>query len=166
MDAILLLGALPAGGESYIPTSSVGFIWGLTFLSPGVKLGFWRQSCDRILAPLEVFSQKLLGNIKRFREHGSTSAADVISSSCIACLAHLAVLYEVVSRTDPVAGGMYTFCDSALRRLGILTSELYLEEYTHFDLLLGVRLSSYRLPMIVAQQETGIGLLEEITVSL
>lgn len=47
----------------------------------------------------------------------------------------------------------------------MLTSELCLEEYTHFDLLLGVRLSSYRLQKIVAQWETGIGLLEEIIVS-
>lgn len=165
-DTILLLRALPADGESYTSFSSAfDSIRGLTLRSPGVKLGFWRQSCDRIVAPLGFFAQKLLGNVKRFREHGGTSAADVISSSCIACLAHLAILYEVISRTDPVAGEMYTFCDSALRRLGMLTSELCLEEYTHFDLLLGVRLSSYRLQKIVAQWETGIGLLEEIIVS-
>jgi len=164
-DAILFLSALPADGESHMSISPVDSIRGLTLLSPGVKLGFWRQSCDRIVAPLEVFSQKLLGNVKRFREHGGTNAADVISSSCIACLAHRAVLYEVFSRTDPVAGGMYSFCDSALQSLGMLTSELFLEEYTHFDLLLGVRPWSYRLQMTVAQLETGIGLLEEITVS-
>jgi len=138
-DAILLLGALPADGETYTPASSAGFMRGLILLPPDVKLEFWRRSCDQTLAPLEEFSQKLLGNVKRFREYGSTSAVEVIGSSCIACLAHLAVLYEAVCRTDPVIRGMHGLCDSALRNLGMLTSELELEEYTYLDLLLGVR---------------------------
>jgi len=87
--------------------------------------------------------------MRRFRESSGTSAADEISSSCIACLAHLAILYEVVCRTAPVAGETYDLCDSALRKLGMLTSELYLEEYTYLDLLLGVRPLSCRLPMMV-----------------
>ena len=135
-------------------------------LPPDVKLGLWRQSCDQISAVLEEFSQKLLGNIKRFREYGGASAADVISSSYIACLAHLAILYEVVCRKAPVAGETYDLCDSALQRLGVLTSELHLEEYTYLDLLLGVRPLPYRLSMMVAQWETEIGFLGEITVCL
>ena len=119
----------------------------LTLSAPGIKLGSWRRSCDQILASLEEFSQKLLSNIKRFREHGDKSGADVISSSCIACLAHLAVLYEVVCRTDPVAKEMHNLCDVALQRLGMLTSELRFEEYTYLDLLLGVRLSSFYFPI-------------------
>ena len=75
----------------------------------------------------------------------------MISSGCIACLAHLALLYEVVCRMDPVAGEMYTLCDSALEELGMLTSELHLEEYTYLDLLLGVRPSLCRFPTAVAQ---------------
>ena len=133
---------------------------------PDVNAGLWRQSCDQTLALLEEFSWKLLGNIKRFREYRGTSAADVISSSCIACLAYLAILCEVVCRTTPVAGEMYDLCDSALRRLGMLTSELYLEEYTYLDLLLGVRPLPYRSPMVVTQRETGIGFLGEIIDSL
>ena len=86
-DTILLLRALPADGESYTSTS-VASIWGLTLLPPDAKLGLWRQLCDQISAPLEEFSQKLLENVKRFREHGCTGAADAISASCIACLAH------------------------------------------------------------------------------
>ena len=164
-DTILLLGALPANGKSYASTFSVDSIGGLTLL-PDVELWLWRQSCDRILALLEGFSQKLSENIKRFREYGGTSAADVISSSCIACLAHLAILYEVACRTVPVTGEMYDQCDSALRRVGMLTSELYLEEYTYLDLLLGGRPLPCRLRMMVAQRKIGIGFLGEITTSL
>jgi len=91
---------------------------------------------------LGTCSQDLLDNVKRFREYGDKHGADVLSSSCIACLAH-AILYEVVCRTDPVAGEIYVLCDLALERLGMLTSELQLDEYTYLDLLLGVRLTLY-----------------------
>ena len=101
----------------------------------------WRQSCDRILASLEEFSQNLLDNVKSLRENSNDRGAYVISSSCIACLAHLAVLYEVVGRMDSVAKAeMYNLCDSALQRLGTHTSTLRFNEYTYLDLLLGVRL--------------------------
>ena len=90
----------------------------------------------------------------------------MISSSCIACLAHLAILYEVVCRKAPVAAETYDLCDSALQRLGVLTSKFHLEEYTYLDLLLGVRPSPYRLSVMVAQRETEIGFLGEITVGL
>ncbi|KAF9643913.1 hypothetical protein BDM02DRAFT_3132089 [Thelephora ganbajun] len=116
-DAILLLGVLP---------------------SDDVRLGLWRQSCNRILESLEEFSQDLLDNIKTFREHDDKIGVDVIGSSCITCLAHLAILYEVISRVDPVAKvEMDNRCDSALQRLGTLTSELHFDEYTYLDLLLG-----------------------------
>ena len=66
----------------------------------------------------------------------------MLGSSCIACLAHLAILYEIVGRTGPIAQPeMYNLCDSALQKLGTLTSELRFDEYTYLDLLLGVRLS-------------------------
>ena len=43
---------------------------------------------------------------------------------------------------DPVAEvEMFNLCDSALQRLGMLTSELHFDEYTSLDLLLGVCLS-------------------------
>jgi hypothetical protein len=87
-----------------------------------------------------VFSLDLLANVKRFRELGDNSGADVTGSNCIACLAHLAIFYETVCRTDPVGRSeLYNLCDSALQRLGTLTSELRFDEYTHLDLLLGVR---------------------------
>ena len=93
-----------------------------------------------MLELLEEFSKKLVDDITTFRLHGDKSGADVVSDSCIACLAHLAVLYEIISRNDPSAK-VDGLCDSALRRFGTLTSELHLDEYTYLDLLLGVRLT-------------------------
>ena len=93
-----------------------------------------------MLASLEGLSLSLLSDMKRFDGLGDKSGAEVIGSSCIACLAHLAILYEAVCRTDSTTGfELYNLCDLALRRLGTLTSELHLDEYTHLDLLLGVR---------------------------
>ena len=74
----------------------------------------------------------------------------MIGISCIACLAHLAILYEIVGRMEPGAEvEMHGLCDLALLRLGTLTSELRLDEYTYLDLLLGVRSSSrcFLVPM-------------------
>ena len=106
----------------------------------GVRLGFWRQSCDQISGFLEDFSKDLFENSRTFREQGNESGAELICSSCITCLAHLAILYDVVCRKDPVAGSeMYELCDSALQRLGMITSEHHFDEYTYLDLLLEVR---------------------------
>jgi hypothetical protein len=98
-----------------------------------------------------VFSLNLLSNVKRFRELGDKEGADVISSCCIACLANLAIIYEIICRIDPFSGSKsYILCDSALQRLGMLTSELRLDEYSHLDLLLGVR-PSLSCFLVVAQ---------------
>ena len=89
--------------------------------------------------------------MKVFREYGDKAGAEVIGSSCIACLAHLAVLYEVVGRVDPLAGNAGDLCDSALQRLGNLTSDLGFDEYTYLDLPLGVRPSLRRFLTAVIQ---------------
>ena len=136
-DAVLLLAFLPTDGK-YHASKSLVPQQKPNPTAQDSRLGLWRQSCDRVLASLEEFSQNLLDNIKTFREHGDESGADVIGSCCIACLGHLAVLYEVVGRMDPVARDMYDLCDSALQRLGKLTLDLSFGEYTYLDLLLGV----------------------------
>jgi len=136
-------------------------------LAPDTGLGLWRQSCNRALASLEEFSQHLLGNVKRFREYGDKIGTDIIGSSCITCLAHLAILYEAVCRTDPVADEMYSLCDLALHRLGVLTSDLQFDEFTYLDLLLGVCLCLYCFLVTMAQWDDGIiGLLEQIPAGL
>lgn len=96
-------------------TDAVLVSWRGEFTGPTLRdnyyrLGLWRQSCDRILAPLEEFSRNLLENIGTFRKQGDDSGVDIIGSSCIACLAHLAVLYEVVGRMDPAAMDKYNLC--------------------------------------------------------
>jgi hypothetical protein len=87
-----------------------------------------------------------------FRERDDKCGVDVLGNSCIACLAHLAILYEAVGRMGPAAQPeMYNLCDSALQRLGTLTSDLRFEEYTYLDLLLGVRLFLRCFPMVKTQ---------------
>ena len=147
-DAILLLSVIPTDGKHHASASSVGSAEISTLPILDLKIGLWQQSCDRTLASLEDLSQKLLENIKIFRDHSDKIGADVIGSSCITCLAHLAILCEVFSRRNPVARGMYDLCDSALQRLGMQTYELQLEEYTYLDLLLGVRPSFHYFPTV------------------
>lgn len=82
----------------------------------------------------------LLRNLQRFVDIGDNIGAEIIWSSCITCLAHLSVLCEIIGRTEPTANvAMSGLCDSTLEKLGHLTEELRVEEYTYLDLLLGVR---------------------------
>ena len=57
----------------------------------------------------------------------------MVRSSCVNCLAHLAVLYEALGAESE------SLCDLTLERLSELTGEMGTEEYTRLDLLLGVR---------------------------
>ena len=45
---------------------------------------------------------------------------------------------------------MYELCDSALQRLGMITSDHHFDEYTYHDLLLGVR-RSFRFSIAIAE---------------
>ena len=64
----------------------------------------------------------------------------MIRNSCVNCLAHLAVLCDALGRVGPVPHtGLDTLCDSTLERLGELSQDMRMEEYTRLDLLLGVR---------------------------
>lgn len=95
-----------------------------------------------MLGLLEDFSQRLIDNTRTFRKHGDNNGADSVSSSCIACLVHLATLCQDIGRTDPsTEAEMGSRCDLAVHTLGMLSSELQLDEYTHLDMLLGVRRS-------------------------
>jgi hypothetical protein len=91
---------------------------------------------------LEEFSEKLFDDIKTFHKHSNKNGAEVVSGICIACLAHLAILYHIVSSNDPSAKAeVDDLCNSMLQSLGELTLELHFDEYTYLDLLLGVRLT-------------------------
>jgi len=88
---------------------------------------------------LDSYSQTLLLNLQRFQELGDKSGAGTIRSSCVNCLAHLAVLCEALGQVEPTRTQLDTLCDSSLERLFELTRDTHVEEYTHLDLLLGVR---------------------------
>jgi hypothetical protein len=93
---------------------------------------------------LDNYSQTLLSNLRRFQELGDQSGAAMIRGSCVECLAHLAVLCEALSKVGPAPQTeLDTLCDSTLERLGELAGDMYMEEYTHLDLLLGVRAIMY-----------------------
>ena len=85
-----------------------------------------------------------------YRANGDKCGVDVLGGNCIACLAHLAILYEVVGRTSPdEEAEAYELCDSALQKLGALTSELCFDEYTYLDLLVGVRPPPHCFPTVI-----------------
>jgi hypothetical protein len=89
---------------------------------------------------LDEYSDTLLRNIRKFLEIGDRHGAEVIQTSCVGCLAHLAVLCDLISRLEPNSKPQTdVVCDSSLKRLGHLTKGMNFDEYTHLDLLLGVR---------------------------
>jgi len=104
-----------------------------------IRLGIWIQSCDQLVFLLDNYSQTLLSNLQRFQELGDKSGAGMIRSSCVDCLAHLAVLCEALGQIEPTRTQLDTLCDSSLERLCELTRDVRMEEYTRLDLLLGVR---------------------------
>ena len=96
--------------------------------------------CDALVARLDEYSDTLLRNIRTFLKIGDTQGAEIIQSSCVGCLAHLAVLCDLISRSQPnTKPRMDIICDSSLERLGDLTQEMNFEEYTYFELLIKVR---------------------------
>lgn len=100
----------------------------------------WRQSFDHLITLLDGYSDALLHNLRRFIDIDDNIGAEIIWSSCITCIAHLSALCEFIGRTDPTANvAMNSLCDSNLEKLGQLTEDLRVEEYTNLDLLLGVR---------------------------
>ena len=106
----------------------------------GVKSSRWKEIYDELAVRLDEYSDTLLRNIRRFIEIGDSLGAEIIQSSCVGCLAHLAVLCDLVSRLEPSYKSQAdAVCDSSLERLGRLTQEMNFDEYTYLDLLLRVR---------------------------
>ena len=95
--------------------------------------------CGELVTRLVEYSGTLLRNIRTFQQIGDNRGAGIIQSSCVGYLAHLAVLCDLISRSEPnFDPEMDAFCDSALERLGRLTMEIDFESYTWLDLLLRV----------------------------
>lgn len=103
------------------------------------RVGLWRQSCDHLVTILNSYSWTLLSNLRKFQEFGDKSGAGIIKSSCVNCLAHLAVLCETLGSIGPDRQiELDILCDSVLERLGELAQDMCMEEYTRLDLLLKV----------------------------
>jgi len=136
-DATLLINlCLTNGGSSRLVISPTDPRYFVT----GVNPGQWKWICDELVTRLDEYSNALLQNIRRFIEIGDSRGAEIIQSSCVGCLAHLAVLCDLVGRLEHNSKPqMDAVCDSSLVRLGHLTQEMDFDEYSHFDVLLRVR---------------------------
>ena len=106
----------------------------------GVKPDQWNQICEDLVTCINEYSGTLLRNARTFLQIGDTQGAGIIQSSCVGCLAHLAVLCDFISRLEPNSKPrMDAICDSSLERLGHLTEEMSFDGFSYFDLLLRVR---------------------------
>ena len=104
----------------------------------------WKWICDELVTRLDEYSNALLRNILSFTKIGDSHGAEIIQSSCVGCLAHLAVLCDLVGRLEPNSKPqMDVVCDSSLVRLGRLTQEMDFDEYSYLDVLLRVRHPAY-----------------------
>ena len=84
-----------------------------------------------------------MGNLERFVTLGDSSGVEIIWTCCVACLAHLAALCHHISQTAPTPSRpMDRLCDLTLERLGDVSLEVRIEQYTHFDVLTGVRIGN------------------------
>ena len=80
-------------------------------------------------------------NLRQFIEIADASGTETIWTCCVTCLGHLAALCHFISQTEPtLRSSMDSLCDFALDRLGNLSHEAHIEEFTYFDALTGVRI--------------------------
>ena len=97
--------------------------------------------CDKLMTRLDEYSHTILRHQRRFLVIGDRHGAEIIQSSCVTCLAHLAELCDLVSGLEPNSKTrMSRICDSSLERLGHLTQDVSTDGYTYLDVLLGVHL--------------------------
>lgn len=88
---------------------------------------------------MDKFSNDMMGNLQQFIELEDPSGVGTIWTCCITCLGHLAALSHLIGQTGlTLRGSMDKVCNLALDRLGNLSNEAHIEEFTHFDALTGV----------------------------
>ena len=74
-----------------------------------------------------------------FLEVGDSQGAEIIQSSYVTCLVHLAELCHLISGLEPNSKPrMDNVCDLLLEQLGYLTRGMSADGYTYLDVLLGV----------------------------
>ena len=135
-DAIFVLGVYPQKGEVHMVPHEVEH--NLKVILAAV-LKDWRVLCSSLITRLRAHTDALQRHLEWFTSIGDKESSDVIRSNCISCLAYLANLYLTIATTDhPSAPAMERCCDATLSTLGKLTEGMAMEEYSYFDLLLGV----------------------------
>ena len=88
---------------------------------------------------LHDYSQTLSRNLRRFEDLGDKNGAGTIRSCGVICYAHLAALCEVLGEIgSTLPAEMEVVCDQGLERLGELSQNMCIEEFSRLDLLLGV----------------------------
>ncbi|KAF9654296.1 hypothetical protein BDM02DRAFT_3106606 [Thelephora ganbajun] len=114
------------------------FVLGV-YPSQSAMLKDWRTLCSKIINQLQAHTDALQQCLGWFTSIGDKESSDVIWSNCISCLAYLANLYLIIAPTDyPTAPAVESLCDTTLSTLGRLTEAMVIEEYSYFDLLLGM----------------------------
>ena len=115
----------------------------LIVLSPGPEeAGIRQESCHRLVRALHEFCNDLIGNLERFIALGDNGGVETIWTCCVTCLAHLAALCHLIGQTEPAySESMDTLYDLTLEKLGNVSLEVRIEQYSHFDILTGVSVS-------------------------
>jgi len=140
-DAIVVLGVYPSQSKLRMVRSELKRDLKVT---SATLLEDWRTLCSKLIDQLQAHADALQKHLEWFTSIGDKESSDVIRSNCISCLAYLANLYLTIAPTDhPAASAMGSCCDAALSTLGRLTEGMVMEEYSNFDLLLGVSKSPH-----------------------
>lgn len=109
-------------------------------------------SCLNLVHTLDRFSSRLVGNLRWFTSSGDTGSIGTVLACGVICLAHLSALCHLMSQTDPASSlSMSSLYDLTLDNLGDLTLKVHIEEYSHLDLLIAVRISQ----LFVSSNEVG-----------
>ena len=136
-DAIFVLGVYPSQSKPHMVQSELKRDLKLVLAA---MLKDWRAICENMIRRLQAHTDALRHHSEWLASIGDKESSDVIRSNCISCLAYLANLYLTIAPTDhPTAPAMERCCDATLSTLGRLTEAMVMEEYSYFDLLLGVR---------------------------
>ncbi|KAF9642933.1 hypothetical protein BDM02DRAFT_3264295 [Thelephora ganbajun] len=97
------------------------------------------ESRHQLIHALDRFSNDLIRNLQRFIIVEDGNGVGTIWACCVTCLGHLVALCHLTSQTEPALSksmdGLYNL---TLDKLGNLSLEVHIEEYSHFDFLTGM----------------------------
>ena len=104
-------------------------------------MGVQHESDYQLVRTLDEFCEDLMGNLEQFIVLEDSSGVETIWTCCVTCLAHLAALCHLICRTEPASSGsMGRLCDLTLEKLANISLEVRIEQYSHLDVLTGVRI--------------------------